>query len=135
MEGDCGRVLRGILYNVIEARDGVDVLALAQKQGTIHLVVSDVVMLRMSGGALAKELVRVRPDTQFRFVSGYLGKTILDHQAVDLEPRARAAFLDTACAGDTELRAAVDGLLRHDAGRDTGSPVPWSPRSPWSPAC
>jgi serine/threonine protein kinase/WD40 repeat protein len=39
-------------------------------------------------------------------------------QAVDLEPGARAAFLDTACGGDSELRAAVDGLLRHDDGRD-----------------
>jgi PAS domain S-box-containing protein len=72
-------------YNVIEARDGVDALALAQEQATIHLVVSDVVMPRMSGGALAKEVARVRPDTQFLFVSGYAGKTILDHKVVDLE--------------------------------------------------
>jgi len=72
-------------YNVIEARDGLDALALAQEQTTIHLVVSDVVMPRMSGGALAKEVARVRPDTQFLFVSGYAGKTILDHKVVDLE--------------------------------------------------
>ena len=72
-------------YNVIEARDGLDALALAQEQGTIHLVVSDVVMPRMSGGALAKEVARVRPDTQFLFVSGYAGKTILDRKVVDLE--------------------------------------------------
>lgn len=72
-------------YNVIEARDGLDALALAREQGTIHLVVSDVVMPRMSGGALAKEVARVRPDTQFLFVSGYAGKTILDHKVVDLE--------------------------------------------------
>jgi two-component system cell cycle sensor histidine kinase/response regulator CckA len=72
-------------YNVIEARDGLDALALAQQQRTIHLVVSDVVMPRMSGGALAKEVARVRPDTQFLFVSGYAGKTILDHKVVDLE--------------------------------------------------
>ena len=72
-------------YNVIEARDGLDALALAQEQTMIHLVVSDVVMPRMSGGALAKEVARVRPDTQFFFVSGYAGKTILDHKVVDLE--------------------------------------------------
>ncbi len=72
-------------YNVIEARDGVDALALAKEQNAIHLVVSDVVMPRMSGGALAKEVARVRPDTQFLFVSGYAGKTILDHKVVDLE--------------------------------------------------
>ena len=72
-------------YNVVEAKDGLDALALAQEQRTIHLVVSDVVMPRMSGGALAKEVARVRPDTQFLFVSGYAGKTILDHKVVDLE--------------------------------------------------
>lgn len=48
-------------------------------------MVSDVVMPRMSGGAVAKEVARVRPDTQFLFVSGYAGKTILDHKVVDLE--------------------------------------------------
>jgi CheY-like chemotaxis protein len=72
-------------YNVIEARDGLDALALALEQRTIHLVVSDVVMPRMSGGALAKEVAQVRSDTQFLFVSGYAGKTILDHKVVDLE--------------------------------------------------
>ena len=72
-------------YNVIEARDGLDALALAQEQKTIHLVVSDVVMPRMSGGALAKEVARLRPGTQFLFVSGYAGKAILDHKVVDLE--------------------------------------------------
>jgi DNA-binding NtrC family response regulator len=34
---------------------------------------------------LAKEVARVLPDTQFLFVSGYAGKTILDHKVVDLE--------------------------------------------------
>ena len=41
-------------YNRIEARDGVDALALAQEQTTIHLLASDVVMPRMSRGALRK---------------------------------------------------------------------------------
>ena len=72
-------------YNVIEAIDGLDALALAQEHSPIHLVVTDVVMPRMSGGALAKEVTRIRPGTQFLFVSGYAGKTILDHKVVDLD--------------------------------------------------
>jgi two-component system, cell cycle sensor histidine kinase and response regulator CckA len=72
-------------YNVIEARDGLDALPLAQEHSPIHLVVTDVVMPRMSGGALAKVIARLYPDTQFLFVSGYAGKTILDHKVVDLE--------------------------------------------------
>jgi FixJ family two-component response regulator len=42
-------------------------------------------MPNMSGGELAKELTQVRPDTRLLFVSGYAGKTVLDHKVVDLE--------------------------------------------------
>src|SRR5262245_20145374 len=38
----------------------------------------------------------------------------LFHEAVDLPPERRAAFLDAACAGDKELRVAVLNLLDHD---------------------
>jgi len=72
-------------YNVIEAVDGLDALTLTREHNPIHLVLTDVVMPRMSGGALAKEVARLRPGTQFLFVSGYAGKTILDHKVVDLE--------------------------------------------------
>ena len=36
-------------------------------------------------------------------------------QAVDLDPQRRGAFLDEACAGDPDLRAAVEELLDFDA--------------------
>lgn len=72
-------------YKIIEGRDGLDALALAAERTTIDLVVTDVVMPRMSGGELARQLARLRPDTRFLFVSGYAGKTILDHKVVDLE--------------------------------------------------
>lgn len=39
----------------------------------------------------------------------------LFHQAVALPIDHRSAFVDTACSGDAELRAAVMDLLRHDA--------------------
>jgi WD40 repeat protein len=39
----------------------------------------------------------------------------LFHQAVVLSPELRHAFLDETCAGNAELRAAVETLLRHDA--------------------
>jgi WD40 repeat protein len=38
----------------------------------------------------------------------------LFHQVVPLSPTERAAFLDAACAGDPDLRAAIESLLRHD---------------------
>lgn len=73
-------------YNVLEAKDGLDALSVAQSQAeALHLVVTDVVMPNMSGGELARELGRLRPNTRFLFVSGYAGKMVLDHQVVDLE--------------------------------------------------
>jgi len=73
-------------YHVIEAEDGLAALASARNHGgTIDLLVTDVVMPNMSGGELAKEFAQIRPVTKFLFVSGYPGKTILDHKVVDLE--------------------------------------------------
>jgi len=42
-------------------------------------------MPNLSGGELAKEVKLLRPETTFLFVSGYAGKTVLDHKVVDLE--------------------------------------------------
>jgi YesN/AraC family two-component response regulator len=71
---------------VLEARDGLDAVAMVKAyQKPIHLVVTDVVMPNMSGGQLAKELEQLRPDSALLFVSGYPGKTVLDHQVFDLE--------------------------------------------------
>jgi len=51
----------------------------------IDLLVTDVVMPNMSGGELAKQMGQLLPDVRFLFVSGYAGKTVLDHNVVDLE--------------------------------------------------
>lgn len=76
--------LRG--YTVLEARDGLDALSVAKTHGAIiHLAITDVVMPKMSGGELARELLKVRPEMKILFVSGYAGKTVLDHQVFDLE--------------------------------------------------
>jgi two-component system, cell cycle sensor histidine kinase and response regulator CckA len=73
-------------YKVLEAKDGVDALAVAKQYGgPIHLLVTDVVMPNMSGGELAKRLGSISRDIKFLFVSGYAGKTVLDHHVMDLE--------------------------------------------------
>jgi WD40 repeat protein/predicted Ser/Thr protein kinase len=45
----------------------------------------------------------------------------LFHEAADLDPQQRASFLDERCAGDPDLRAAVEELLSFDA-RAQGTP-------------
>jgi CheY-like chemotaxis protein len=73
-------------YTVLEAKDGVDALAVGKSIGsTIHLLITDVVMPNMSGGQLANELAQLRPRTKLLCVSGYAGKTVLDHKVLDLE--------------------------------------------------
>lgn len=108
--------LRG--YTVLEAKDGLDALSVARNHGTpIHLVVTDVVMPNMSGGRLAKELARLRPDARLLFVSGYAGKTVLDHKVFDLE----ANFLQkpyTLKQLSTKIRQA----LTRGTGKTTSSP-------------
>ena len=76
--------LRG--YRVLEASDGLEALAVANDHpSAIQLLVTDVVMPNLSGGELAKKLKQVVPGIKFLFVSGYAGKTVLDHNVLDLE--------------------------------------------------
>jgi len=76
--------LRG--YTVLEARDGQDAVSIAKHhREPIALAITDVVMPRISGGQLSKELTALRPETRILFISGYAGQTILDHKVVDVE--------------------------------------------------
>ena len=59
-------------YTVLEAKDGQEALEIAARHsGTIHLVLSDMVMPRMNGGELAERLKAIRPRIRVAFMSGY----------------------------------------------------------------
>ena len=58
-------------YTVLEAGNGVEAIEVLDKQGSVDLVVSDVVMPEMDGPTLLKELRRRDPDVKIIFVSGY----------------------------------------------------------------
>jgi PAS domain S-box-containing protein len=65
-------------YHVLEAEDGVAAMEVSRKfEGTIHLVLTDVVMPRMRGPALASEISRERPSIAVVFLSGYSEESIL----------------------------------------------------------
>jgi eukaryotic-like serine/threonine-protein kinase len=59
----------------------------------------------------------------------------LFHRAVELDPEERRAFLQTECAGNADLKAAVEALLKHDQDEENATEVLASPiqRSPESP--
>jgi CheY-like chemotaxis protein len=67
-----GEMLTGLGYRVFAAEDGEAAIALAQEhRGEIHLVLSDVVMPKLSGPEMASRLAQVRPGIKVLFMSGY----------------------------------------------------------------
>ncbi len=65
-------------YRVLAAPDGASALKLAAEfDGTIHLLLTDVIMPGMHGRALADALLIARPGTRVLFASGYTDDTVL----------------------------------------------------------
>ncbi len=73
------RVLYGQGYTVLEAGDGIEALEFIahQPDAQIALLITDVVMPRMGGGALAERLSALRPGIKVLFVSGYTEDAML----------------------------------------------------------
>jgi signal transduction histidine kinase len=66
------KFLSGKGYNILEAEGGPEALEVARRHpGTIHLLLSDMVMPKMSGEDLATRLKAIRPEIRIAFMSGY----------------------------------------------------------------
>ncbi len=78
------RALRNKGYRVIEAKSGEAALELIrQATDSIDLVITDVVMPRMDGPALVREVRNIVPDLKVIFISGYAEDTF--RQRLDSE--------------------------------------------------
>ena len=85
------RILQARGYTVLTAVDGSDALKQAKDySGPIHLVLSDVVMPRMSGRLLREQLASVRPTVKVLFMSGYTDDDVMRRGIFD----RRTAFLE-----------------------------------------
>jgi PAS domain S-box-containing protein len=66
--------LRDMGHTVAEASDGAEALEVARRyRGTVHMLVTDMVMPKMSGRELADRLLELDPQLKVLFISGYTG--------------------------------------------------------------
>ena len=81
--------LRSLGYKVLGASSGEQALVIASKQKRIDLLLTDIVMSKMSGRDLSQMLGRLRPELKTIHMSGYTKDDALQHGIHELG----AAFL------------------------------------------
>ncbi len=80
------RILARAGYSVLEARDGLEALTVADGyDGTIHLLLTDVVMPGPSGRRTADLLLKRRPQMRVVYMSGYTDNAIVHHGVLDAD--------------------------------------------------
>jgi CheY-like chemotaxis protein len=66
------RTLEGVGFSVFPAADGAEALRWSeQHEGTIEIVVTDIVMPELNGLDLSKRIRVARPETKFLFITGF----------------------------------------------------------------
>jgi hypothetical protein len=94
-------ILKANGYTVLEAQHCEDALAIAMAhQESIDLLVTDVVMPRMSGGELAEQLIELCPEIKVLYISGYTDDAIVRTGVL----KSGFAFLQKPFVPDTFAR-------------------------------
>jgi two-component system cell cycle sensor histidine kinase/response regulator CckA len=78
-------------YRVLVAADGEEALRLAAEEpGPIHLLITDVVMPRLSGGEVGRRVAQARPGIAVLYISGYTDHPLLQQTLAEYNAAALA---------------------------------------------
>jgi two-component system, cell cycle sensor histidine kinase and response regulator CckA len=78
----CKVILERNGYTVLAFEKALDAIKMAEQyQGTIDLLVTDVIMPEMNGAELSKRLLAMRPEIKILFISGYTAD-IINHNTI-----------------------------------------------------
>jgi CheY-like chemotaxis protein len=114
------RTLRSSGYAVLEARDGVDALRLAEEHaGPIDLLLTDLVMPRMGGRQLAELLIRTRPDMRVLLMSGYTDEISVHSPTAPHHTLLHKPFSPSLLS--RKVREILDGAASHQRALPSGS--------------
>jgi two-component system, cell cycle sensor histidine kinase and response regulator CckA len=117
------RMLERNGYRVLVARDPSDALSISDEQGgQIAVLMTDVVMPRMSGATLAARLLARWPAMKALFVSGYTDGTVMAHGVLE----SGVPFLQKPFTSDQlarKLRSVLDTPAPADSANKQGASV------------
>lgn len=106
------RVLEHLGYTVLEAASGIEALRIARSSPKpVRLVLTDVLMPKMSGPELVEQLLPLHPEMKVLFMSGHTGTEFApdNNHALLQKPFSPQALVDKLCdvmdelAADTEV--------------------------------
>jgi two-component system cell cycle sensor histidine kinase/response regulator CckA len=105
---ECG-ILEASGYHILAASHGVEAMHICSEYpGTIHLLVTDLILPQMNGRELARQVVPIRPSMKVLYVSGYPDETLITAGVA----RSKVPFLQKPFASDALLlsvRKVLDG--------------------------
>ncbi len=66
-------------YTVLDTGDPTEAIRICERGGTIALLVTDVIMPKMSGPQVVERVIKLRPDMKILYTSGYTAKALVQH--------------------------------------------------------